>query len=87
MFENRKNEQARKKKVIEILDEQILNDDELSPEDRVRLLTARRMEKNNGLDVGDILKVAANVAVLLVLVGVETHQILSQKGSRFIKVL
>lgn len=53
----------------------------------VGLLDQKRKVKMNAVEVGDVVKAAANVAVVAVLVGFEMGNILNQKGSRFLKVL
>jgi len=59
----------------------------LTAEEQYELLKKKRDVKMNGIEVNEVLKVIANVAIVAVLVGFEMSQILSQKGSRFVKVL
>lgn len=61
---------------------------EITVAERVTTLMKERREiKYNGVDTGDVLKVAANVAIVAVIVGFEMSHIMNQKGSRFIKAL
>lgn len=54
---------------------------------RVELLDMKRTVKLNGTETSDIVKVVANIVVVMVLVGFEMGNILNQKGSKFIKTL
>lgn len=63
------------------------NENYISADEMSKLMDMRRKIVLNGIDAGDILKVVANVAVVAVIVGFEVRNIMSQKGSRFIKVL
>ena len=56
-------------------------------EHRAALMEKKRAIKMHYIDPGDVLKVVANVAIVIVMVGFEVSHIMNQKGSRFIKVL
>lgn len=89
-FDNIKREREVKQTVIDSLNDAIINDSlggGSDVEDLIKHVEAKRKIKMNGVDVGDIVKVVANIAVVMVLVGFEMGNILNQKGSRFIKTL
>jgi hypothetical protein len=85
-----KSSREMKELTIERIDKAIVagsSDKEISPEEMAKLYKLRLEVKLGHVPAGDLWKIAANVAVVAVLVGVEMSTILNQKGSRFIKVL
>jgi hypothetical protein len=84
-IENFKTSREVKQHTLDELDAQILSSTDA--EEISKLMDIRRKIRLNDIDAGDILKVVANVAVVAVIVGFEVRNIMSQKGSRFIKVL
>jgi hypothetical protein len=83
-----KEEKAKKKARIEAIDQKIESEIEsCKAEDLQKMLEARRKEKYEGVDTGDVLKVVANVAIVGVLIAFEMSHILNSKGTRFLKVL
>lgn len=88
-FKRLKTERAVKRQVIDTINEQIAlcNNAEDDVETLHKLLKSKRDVKMNGIEVGDALKVVANIAVVTVIVGFELSHIMNQKGSRFIKTL
>ena len=89
LFENFKNEREVKKLVTDKIDDEIRSENvsDATARDLADLLRIRREVKFGGIEPKDILPVVANVAIVIVMVGFEVSHILSQKGSRFIKVL
>ena len=84
IFEDYKKSKMEKRELIDKINADILASE--NAEATQQLVEARKVAMN-GLDAGDILKVAANVAVVIVMVGFEISHIMNQKGARFIKVL
>lgn len=51
------------------------------------LMDIRRKAKMNGVETGEVLKVIANVAIVVAIVGFEMFSVMNAKASRFIKTL
>jgi hypothetical protein len=85
VFDEWKSAKKSKALVLKKIDSEIKSAS--SAEDVSRLMDMRRKAKLNGVEAGEVLKVIANVAVVVAIVGFEMFTVLNAKASRFIKTL
>jgi len=89
MFDKRKARAKSTKIVMDKIDNEIeyQNARGATAEDLMALLKMRREVRFNGIDPGDLLKVAANVAIVVAMMSFEMGNILPNTGKKFVTKL